>query len=170
MTGEEGHNIWRIYISPVSPKDYVKSKLAFILILSFLVLPITAAVGFFIYHPTVNAAVSLLLEAVFVAFPAGALSLANGIKGADFSEVPRPRMIRGEWSLINMVACGVTALAVLIPLLPAMIASLTGMQIFAVLELYQALILSGIISAILTVLFYKMAIGNAQELLLKAEV
>ncbi len=69
-----------------------------------------------------------------------------------------------------MVACGVTAIAVLIPLLPTMIASLTGMQFLTILELYQALILSGIISAILTTLFYKMAIGNAQELLLKAEV
>jgi hypothetical protein len=170
MTGEEGQNIWRIYSSPISAKNYVRSKLAFVLLLSFLILPITAAVGFFIYHPTMNACIALLLESVFVAFPVGALSLANGIKGADFTEVPRPRMIRAEWSLISMFTCAAVALAVLMPLLPAMIASLTGMMILPILELYQALILSGVISAVLTVLFHKMAIGNAQELLTKAEV
>ncbi len=170
MTGEEGQNIWRIYSSPISAKNYVKSKLAFMLLFSFIVLPITSAVGFFIYHPTLNATVTLLLEAVFVAFVAGTLSLANGIKGADFSEVPRPRMIRAEWSLINMATCAAAAFAVLLPLLPTAIVRLIGMQILPSLELYQALILSGIISAVLTVLFYKLAVGNAQELLTKAEV
>ena len=170
MTGEEGQNIWRIYSSPISAKNFVKSKLAFMLLFSFIVLPITSAVGFFIYHPTLNATVTLLLEAVFVAFVAGTLSLANGIKGADFSEVPRPRMIRAEWSLINMATCAAAAFAVLLPLLPTAIVRLIGMQILPSLELYQALILSGVISAVLTVLFYKLAVGNAQELLTKAEV
>jgi len=170
MTGEEGQNIWRIYSSPISAKNFVKSKLAFMLLFSFIVLPITSAVGFFIYHPTLNATVTLLLEAVFVAFVAGTLSLANGIKGADFSEVPRPRMIRAEWSLINMATCAAAAFAVLLPLLPTAIVRLIGMQILPSLELYQALILSGVISAVLTVLFYRLAVGNAQELLTKAEV
>jgi hypothetical protein len=98
-------NIWRIYVSPVSAKNFVKSKFAFMLVFSLVVLPITAAVGYAIYHPTLRATFALVIEALFIAFAAGSLSLANGIKGADFNEVPNPRMIRSEWSLINMVCC-----------------------------------------------------------------
>jgi hypothetical protein len=170
MTGEEGQNIWRIYSSPVSAKNFVKSKFSFMLFFSLIILPITGTVGYFFYHPSFNTMFTLVAEAIFVAFPAGALSLANGIKGADFNEVPRPRMIRTEWSLINMVTCGAMALAVLIPLVPTAISVFAGIQIAAFLGLYEAVIISGVISAVLTVIFYKMAVGNAQELLTKAEV
>ncbi len=170
MTGEEGQNIWRIYSSPVSGKNFVKSKFAFMLFFALIILPITGAVGLFFYHPSFNTAFALAAEAIFVAFPVGALSLANGIKGADFNEVPRPRMIRTEWSLINLVTCGAVALAVLVPLVPFVISEFAGFQVASFLGLYQALIISGVISAILTVIFYKMAVGNAKELLVKAEV
>jgi len=170
MTGEEGQNIWRIYASPVSAKNFVKSKYAFMLFFALIVLPITGTIGFLIYHPSIHSMLALVLESVFVAFAAGALSLANGIKGADFNEVPRPRMIRAEWSIINMATCGAVALAVLLPLVPYVISVFSGMQIGMFLELYQAVIVSGVISAVLTVIFYKMAVGNAKELLTKAEV
>jgi hypothetical protein len=170
MTGEEGQNIWRIYISPVSAKNFAKSKFAFMMFFALIVLPITAAVGYFIYHPSVNTIAAMVLESIFVAFAAGSLSLANGIKGADFNEVPRPRMIRAEWSLINMLTCGAIALVVLLPLVPQVIMSFAGMNIGFFLELYQALIASGAIAVVLTVIFYKMAVGNAKELLTKAEV
>jgi hypothetical protein len=79
-------------------------------------------------------------------------------------------MIRAEWSLINMVTCGAVALAVIVPLLPYAIMAVIGIHIGFFLELYQALIVSGVIAAVLTVVFYKMAVGNAKELLRKAEV
>jgi hypothetical protein len=169
MTGEEGQNIWRIYAAPVSAKNFVKSKYAFMLTFSLVVLPITGTIGFLIYQPSTQTAITMILEAVFVAFAAGALSLANGIKGADFNELPRPRMIRAEWSLINMVTCAATALAIMIPLVPYVISTFFEGQIGIFLDLYPAVAISGIITAVLTVIFYKMAIGNAKELLTGAE-
>jgi hypothetical protein len=170
MTGEEGQNIWRIYFSPVSAKNFVKSKFAFMLFFSLIILPITGTIGFIIYHPSIRTAVTLVSEAIFVAFAAGSLSLANGIKGADFNETPRPRMIRAEWSLINLLTCAAVAFGVLLPLIPYIISVFTGGQISAFIELYQGIIISGVISAVLTIVFYKIAVGNAKELLSKAEV
>jgi hypothetical protein len=170
MTGEEGQNIWRIYSSPVSAKNFVKSKFAFMIFFALIILPITGTVGFFIYHPSLNAAVTLVAEAVFLAFAAGALSLANGIKGADFNEVPRPRMIRPEWSLINLVTCAAVALAVLIPLVPYLISVFAPGVIAPFIGLYESVIISGVIAVVLTVIFYHVAVGNAKELLTKAQV
>jgi hypothetical protein len=170
MTGEEGQNIWRIYSSPISAKNFVKSKFAFILFFSFIVLPITVTIGFFIYQPSMRALIAMVAEAVFIVFAAGSLSLANGIKGADFNEVPRPRMIRSEWSIINMLTCMAVALAVLLPMLPYAFSVFTGGQIGVIIDLYLALAISGVIAAVLTVIFYNLAVGNAKELLTKAEV
>lgn len=169
MTGEEGQNIWRIYASPVSAKSYVKSKYTFMLIFSLIILPITGTVGFLIFQPSTQAAIAMITIAVFVAFAVGALSLANGIKGADFNEVPKPKMIRTEWSLINLVTCAATALAIMIPIIPYIISTMLQIQIGVFLDLYLSLSVSGIIAAALTVIFYKMAVGNAKELLAKAE-
>ncbi len=170
MTGEEGQNIWRLYSSPVSAKNFVKSKYAFILFFSLIVLPITGTVGFLVYQPSFNTVLTLILEAVFLAIPVGLLSLANGIKGADFNEVPRPRMIRGEWSIINMLACAGTGVAVLAPLFPYVLSIFSVGLIAPFLDLYLSLAISAIISAVLTVVFYQLAVGNAKELLAKAEV
>jgi hypothetical protein len=169
MTGEEGQNIWRIYSSPISEKNFIRSKYSFMLFFALLVLPMTSVVGLIIYHPSLRTALTMILEAVFVAFAAGALSLDNGIRGADFNEVPRPRMIRAEWSLINMVCCMAVALAVVAPLLPYVISMLTGGTFPVLLEVYPALAVSGIIAVVLTVIFYSSALSSAKSLLIKAE-
>jgi hypothetical protein len=170
MTGEEGQNIWRIYFSPISAKNFIRSKYTFMLFFSLIILPITGTVGYFIYRPSLNVTLTMVVEAIFVATAAGALSLANGIKGADFNEVPRPRMIRAEWSLINLICCGATALAVLAPLIPYAISTFSNGILSPFMPLYESVIISGVVSAILTVIFYKIAVGNARELLTKAEV
>jgi hypothetical protein len=170
MTGEEGQSMWRLYMSPISAKSFVKSKFAFMVFFSLIVLPITATIGYLIYYPTLRATAVLVTESVFLAFTVGALSLANGIKGADFNEVPRPRMIRAEWSIINLATCAGAAFAVLLPFLPYLLSSFSGGVIPPFIELYQAAIISGVIAAVLTVVFYKIASGNARELFSKAEV
>ena len=169
MTGEEGQSIWRVYFSPISAKNYVKSKYTFMLFFALMVLPVTSAVGYVVYHPSARTLFTLVVESIFVAFAAGALSLANGIKGADFNEFPRPRMIRAEWSIINLATCAAAVLAVLAPILPYFIASVTGSPIMY-LDLYQAIIISGVIAFILTVIFYLVAVGNAKDLLFKAQI
>jgi len=167
MIGEEGHSIWRIYASPVSAKNLVRSKYAFILFFSLMILPITGAVGFFIYHPTLRAMTTLTLESVFTVFALGALSLANGIQGADFTEVPRPRMMHPKWSLINLIACLAAGLGVLAPIIIYKLPVMLGLTPF--IDLYLAVGISAIITAVLTLAFYRLSLKNAEELLRKAE-
>jgi hypothetical protein len=170
LTGEEGQSIWRIYMSPISAKDFVKSKFSLMMFFSLIILPITLTAGYLLYQPTFRAIVVLGLESVFLAFSAGSLSLANGIKGADFNEVPRPRMIRPEWSIISLLTCGAVALAVLLPFTPYMISIFAGGPIAAFIDLYVATAISGVLATVLCTIFYKMAVGNARELLKRAEL
>jgi hydrogenase-4 membrane subunit HyfE len=169
MMGEEGQTVWRIYSSPISAKNLVKSKYSFMLFFPLIILPVTGTIGYVLFQPSLRAVMALTLEAVFLVFALGALSLSNGIKGADFAEVPRPRMIRTEWGLINMLTCLAAALAVLAPLLLYAIPTFIGVSLGPFIDFYLAVIISGIIAAVLTVIFYTMAVGNAKELLAKAE-
>ncbi|MFB3890289.1 MAG: hypothetical protein ACE14S_12440 [Candidatus Bathyarchaeia archaeon] len=170
MTGEEGQSIWRIYMSPISPSSFVKSKFAFVLFFSLIILPVTATAAFFAYQPSFRALFIMVTESVFLAFCGGALSLANGIKGADFNEVPRPRMVRPEWAIMGFLMAAGVSLAVLAPFFPYVIPVFTAGAISSFIDLYAATAISGVIAAVLTVVFYKMAVGNARELMQKAEV
>ncbi|HEX9261335.1 MAG TPA: hypothetical protein VF893_02275 [Candidatus Bathyarchaeia archaeon] len=170
MTGEEGQSVWRIFMSPISASDFVKSKYAFMMSFSLVILAITTPVGFVFFHPSIKAVIVLVLVSIFVAFPVGALSLANGIKGADFNEVPRPRMIRPNWAIVGLLTGGAVALVLLLPFLPYIISIFTNGLVDPFIDLYVATAISGVVSAVLTVVFYKMAVGNAAELLSKAEL
>lgn len=169
MTGEEGQSMWRIYMSPVSAKNFVKSKYTFQLFFSLIVLAITGTAGIFLYPHSPRATVVLVLEAIFLIFAAGAMSLANGIKGADFNEFPRARMIRSEWSIINLATSAAVAVAVLLPFVPYVFSIFTNSAVAPIIDLYVATAISGVIAAVLTVVFYRVAVGNAKELLSKAE-
>jgi hypothetical protein len=174
MIGEEGQSVWRIYASPISSKSLVKSKYFFIVFFSLLVLVVTGIFGFAVYHPTVLYTIVAGLEAVFLVFALSAISLSNGISGADFTETPRPRMIRVSWSFINLAACLAAGAAVLAPFFPyalsfgsGLLPSLLG---GAFLDPFLALVLSAVIAVVLTVIFYRIALKNARELLTKAEM
>jgi hypothetical protein len=176
IIGEEGQAVWRIYSSPVSAKNLVKSKYFFIIFFSLIVMAITGIFGFLIYHPSLRATIVASFETVFLVFALGAISLSNGIRGADFTEIPRPRMIRVSWSFINLAACFLAGVAMLAPFLPYVLS--TTLSAFipvsigwgALLDPFQALVVSAIIAIVLTVIFYRMALKNAKELLAKAEV
>jgi ABC-type transport system involved in multi-copper enzyme maturation permease subunit len=176
IIGEEGQAVWRVYSSPVSAKNLVKSKYFFIIFFSLIVLAITGIFGFLVYHPSLRATIVASFETVFLGFTLGAISLSNGIKGADFTEIPRPRMIRLSWSLINLGVCLLAGTAMLAPFLPYVLS--TALSAFipisigwsALLDPFQALVVSAIIAIILTVIFYRVALKNAKDLLAKAEV
>jgi hypothetical protein len=170
MTGEEGQSMWMIYISPVSAKDFIRSKYAFIVFFTLVMLPITTAVGVIAFNPSIRATIVLFLESVFIAFAIGAISLSNGIKGADFNEVPRPRMMRPLWGIINFAMCTGVAFAILLPFIPYAISLFIGGSASPLIDPYVATAISGVIAAVSSVVFYKVAIGNAKELLMKAEL
>ncbi len=175
MIGEEGQAVWRIYASPISAKTLLKSKYFFIIFFSIIVLAITGIVGFIVYHPSLRATIVAYCEAVFLIFALGAISLSNGIKGADFTETPRPRMIHLSWSLINLGVCLVAGVAILAPFFPYALSSMLSeimpsLTVEALLDPLLALVVSAVIAIILTVIFYRIALKNASELLAKAEI
>jgi len=170
MIGEEGQAVWRIYASPISPKSLVKSKYFFIVFFALLVLSITSLFGILMYHPSLRGTISAVLEPIFLVFALGAISLSNGIKGADFTEVPRPRMIRVRWSIISLIACFLAALAVLAPFVPYVLSIFVPDLFVAFIDPYLAIVVSGVIAAVITAFFYRVALNNAKELLSKAEV
>lgn len=82
-------------------------------------------------------------------------------------------MIRQEWSLISFVVCIVAGLVILAPLIPYVIVNIAPATIplpaFGTAELAILLLISGIISAVFTTIFYKINLAYASELLRKAE-
>jgi hypothetical protein len=167
IMGEEGQAVWRIYAAPFSPNSLVKSKYFFVILFGLIIFTITSTIGALIYSMSFRLIFVGASEAVFLVFALSAVSLSNGIKGADFNELPRPRMIRVEWSLINLVACFLAGVAILGPLLPYVLSSIVAG--FFVLDPYIAVVVSGVIAAIITVFFYRIAVRNAEELLRNAE-
>ena len=175
MVGEEGQAVWRIYSSPISARSLVKSKYFFIVLFSLIVLAITGTIGSIIYHPTLRAAIIASLVGVFIVFALGAISLSNGIRGADFTETPRARMIRQRIVYLNLATCTLGGMAILAPFFPyaatsilsAFVPNLFG-GIF--IDPFLALAVSAVITAVIAVIFYRIAINNARELLMKAEI
>lgn len=175
LIGEEGQAVWRIYASPISAKNLVKSKLFFLNVLSIVILLITGPFAIIFYHPSLNFIITAFVEGFFLIFALGTISLCIGFKGADFSQTRRARMVRQSWSLINLAACGVAGLAILAPLAPYAITLLVGPSVMpfgpvTTLGLAIALAISGIIAAVITAVFYRIDIGSAKELLRKAEI
>jgi hypothetical protein len=170
MIGEEGQAVWRLYASPISAENLVKSKYFFMVLFSLLVLAVTGSVGAILYQPSLRATIIAFLEPVFLVFAMGTISLSNGIKGADFTEVPRPRMIRTKWAILSLITCGLAALAVLAPFVPYALSMVMPDLFTAFIDPYLATVVSGVIAAVITAVFYKIALNNAKELLSKAEV
>jgi len=173
LIGEEGQAVWRIYISPITAKNLVKSKYAFLVFLSLVSLIATGTVGVIFFQPSFKFIIAAFTEGVFLTFALGAIGLAFGFRGADFTVSRRPRMIRQEWALISLIICAVVGLIIIAPLMPFVFA-LTGLPIFGLpplgsFELVICLTVSGVIAAIFTAVFYRINLNYAKELLRKAE-
>lgn len=174
LIGEEGQAVWRIYASPISAKNLVKSKFFFITLFGIIILLITGAIGTLIYQPSIKAIIVAFLEAFFLVLALGSISLNIGFRGADFTEIPRPRMVRQSWALINLAVGFLTSMAILAPLMPSVISSflssvMPGFQIPS-LDAYFAVILSGIIAVAITGIFYRFTLDTARDFLKKAEI
>jgi hypothetical protein len=165
MIGEEGQAVWRVYSSPISAGSLVKAKYFFAVFFPILIMAITGAIGFIVFHPSLRVAFVGLFASLLLIFTLGAVSLSNGIRGADFNEVPRPRMIDQVWNLLNLIICLAVGLAILSPFFPYVLG--IGRSIVG---LYQAALLSAVVAIFFAVIFYRVALNNAKELLTKAEM
>jgi hypothetical protein len=178
VVGSEGGGVWYIYSSPISAKSLVKAKYFFTTLFSFAVTLVCFVVGVFLTSPSTRMAAIGLTEAILLVFSLGMVSLTFGIRGADFRELPRPRMIRPLWGFVNVIVCLLLALAIVSPIIPY------GLEIFfrsiqapAAISislpeayLYVALPISCVIASVVTYVFHRIAVKNAEEFLLKAEV
>jgi hypothetical protein len=169
IIGAEGGSVWYIYSSPIFAKSLVKAKYFFVTFFSFAITLVCFFVGLFLTFPSPEIIAAGLTEGILLVFSLGMVSLTFGIKGPDFRELPRPRMIRPLWSFINVIVCLLLGLAIVSPMIPY---ALKIMFDVALPEsyLYMALPLSCIIASVVIYVFRRMALKNAEELLLKAEV
>jgi len=183
IVGSEGERIWYLHSLPLSAKSLVKAKHSFATLFSLVVTLICSVIGGLLTAPSVQIAAIGLIEAVFLIFSLSMVSLTFGIKGADFREFPRPRIIRPVWGLITMIASIIAGLAIVSPIIPYGLKLIFETSegwlktlITAIMPLslpdyypYIAVLLSGVIAAIITYVFRKMALNNAEQLLAKAE-
>jgi hypothetical protein len=174
LIGEEGQAVWRIYASPISAKNLVKSKFFFLIFLTTLILLMTGTIGIVFYHPSIQATIAIFLEGFFIIPAVGSVALLIGFKGADFSATRRARMIRQEWALISLIVCAVTGIAVLSPLIPYAL-SLFASSFLAIsplgpFEIAISVVISGVISMVISLIIYRFNIRSAKELLRKAEI
>jgi hypothetical protein len=176
LIGEEGQSVWRIYASPLSPKTLVKSKMFFTTLFSIIILIISGVIGEVLFKPSLGFLIVSLLEGLFLAVALGAISLCMGFKGADFSATRRARMVRTEWAFISLIGCALAGLGILLPFAPALIgpifsAATTGTLTFAIdFSLTIPIVVSGIIAAVITAVFYRINVSSAEELIRKAEM
>ena len=176
-TGSEGGSVWYVYSSPISVKGLVKAKYFFATLFSFAVTLICFFISALLMSPSPRMAGIGLTEAILLVFSLGMVSLSFGIRGADFREFPRPRMIRSLWGFINVIVCILLALAVISPMIPYGLKILFEAQAPIAISislpesyLYVALSLSVVIASVITYVFYRIAVKNAEEFLLKAEI
>jgi len=170
IIGQEGSPVWHLYSSPITAESLVKGKYAFVVIFSCAVTLTCGTVGILIFRPSLRMVFAAIMESIFLIVSLSAVSLRGGIKGADFVEIPRPRMIRPLEFIINFIICLILAVVILAPLFPyagAMIGFLNPLPQF---YLYIALAISGAITAIMTYGFYRIAVKNAKDFLAEAEI
>ena len=168
IVGEEGHAVWRIYASPISAESLVKSKYFFIIFFGTLVTIIVGTVDTLAFHASTDLAFVAFVEGFMLMFPLAAISLSIGLMGPDFREEPRPRFIKVQWSLLNMILCFIAAIGIVSPFIPAAISSIfaAGSQS----DLFLPLVANAVISMIVTTIAYRIAVSNARGLLLRAQL
>ena len=172
IIGEEGESVWLFFSSPISARGLIKCKYAFVIIFSFVVMLVCGVIGILVAHPSPDIAIVLLIESILLIFALSAVSLGAGIKGADFTEAPRPRMVRPLTVLVYMLLCLVLALAIFSPLLlhAVTMGYIPIPMPLPKIDLYVAVSISAVAALVVTFVFYKIALKNAEEFLIKAEI
>ena len=172
IIGEEGESVWLFFSSPITARGLVKCKYAFVIIFSFVVMLVCGVIGILVARPSPDIAMALLIESILLIFALGAVSLGAGIKGADFTEAPRPRMVRPLTVLVYMLLCLVLAMAIFSPLLLHEV-TMEYIPIPVALpkiSLPVAVSISAVVALVVTFAFYRIALKNAEEFLTKAEI
>jgi membrane protease YdiL (CAAX protease family) len=137
---------------------------------SIIIVLMSGALGIFLYRTAWTISIAIFLESLFLVMAVGAVALAIGFKGPDFSQSRRTRMVRQEWSLIGLVVCGIVGLAVLAPLIFSVGLALLFGGAIVLSNLAISVVFSAAISLAISLVAYRINIGLAEEFLRKAEI
>ena len=169
VVGSEGERLWFLTQSPLGARGFIRAKSFLPIALGSALAIVFGTIGYIVFSPTWRMGVTGVLEAILLAFSVGLLALACGTAGADFRELPRPRMIRPGWNLIAMFACLAGALLVVMPvLIYGMVATLDVVSVGGSISgslLYAAWLLSAAIALAVGHVAHRVALGNAGKLL-----
>ena len=169
MLGQEGGAVWHFFSSPISANGLLKCKYAIVTSFSFLVTAICSIIGIVVFQPSAKVIAVSLIESAFLILSLAMVSIESGIRGADFVEIPRPRMIKTWTAITSFIVCSIAGLAILAPLFPH-IAAKIGMPIqLGQFDIYISLIASGIITSAIAYTFYRLALKRAKNFLTNAE-
>jgi len=177
MIGLEGSSVWHVYSSPTDARSLVRAKYYFTTLFSLAVTLTCSAISVVVWTPSARLIIPSVVEAVFLIFSLSMISLSFGIRGADFRELPRGMRIRPKWGLVNGLLCIVLAAAIFSPIIPYAVNFLfEAIQsptkiVLPVPEayIYVALPVSGVIASAVTYAFHRIAMKNAENLLISAE-
>jgi hypothetical protein len=175
LTGLEGSSIWYVFSSPVSAKAIARSKFFFVALLSLCITIVCSVIGGVVFRPSPLVLAVTLLEAVFLICVLSAVSVAIGIRAADFrGDFPYSRVIKPKWSLLNFLLCAAVGLAVVAPVIPFALSIFPvpffpAMPLFPEYYVYAGLFVSGVIAAGVTYVFRGVAVSNAEQVLAEAE-
>lgn len=171
--GTEGGSVWYIHSSPITARSLVRAKQAFVMLFSMVAMSVSFVVGLLFTPPQAEVVTISMVETVLLIISLSTVALSFGIKGADFREFPRPRMIRPLWNFVNLIVCLLLAFCIVLPVIPYGLKVFFGtMQAPAPMSIslpasyiYVALPMSGIIAFVATYAFHRIAIKNAEEFL-----
>lgn len=170
IVGSEGEAVRHLYYSPISARSLLKCKYAFVTLFSFGVLGISTIVAIVTANFPYTLAASFLVGSIFLIVVLGMVSLRGGVKGADFTEVPRARLIRPLSAFINMIVCVIIGSIVISPLALYGLARMSSTFSLAPYSLYVALPLTAGVALAVTYIFYRITLKDFQEFLRKAEI
>ena len=176
MIGLEGSSVWYIYSSPIDARSLVRAKYTLTVFFSFVAMAVSSIIGYAFFASSARAAILCVAESIFLIFSISMVSLSFGIMGADFRELPKPRMIRTKWAIIGGLTCLALAIVIISP--GILYASIFIIQMISTVKasvfpseayLLAALSTSGILASAITYEFYRIAIKYAKEFLVNPE-
>jgi len=169
ILGQEGGAVWHFFSSPLSAGNLLRCKYAVVASFSFLVAAICSVIGIAVFQPSVKVIASSLIESTFLTIALAMVSIESGIRGADFVEIPRPRMIKTWTAISSFILCSIIGLTILAPLLPHVVVKMGIPFPLGQFDLYISLIASGLIASVITYIFYRLALKRAKDFLINVE-
>lgn len=108
--GTEGKSIVNLYVAPIDPKQLVRAKATFVLILSIAGALLMSIVGGILFVGSLEFFAKVLVLTVPVSVQSVFIGLFFATRNSDFVDRPRPRYI-STWGMLKTMIVGLAGLA-----------------------------------------------------------